>query len=367
MQQALVEAALEPSREAGTCHSGCGVDVATLLALLAAALRKGQWQCYLPSSIGNPDLEAFLGHARATALVFPGAASHRYAACASNQSAGAQNAVPATIPVTFPSNQARQRATCSQSLAVLATSFLLSGQLWWQEVVGAHCQARPQGAQVVSQQQHQQQHTRSILDVPKAQSTPTLPQSASPGTARFFVSSPAVAMPIELWASTGTTGAPDGGTEHANMGGIFGDEELEREFESIDGGGWKASRERRCPCCSKRPKGGWQDGPSPDPCPAQAPKRTRGRSGLAGPSTPLNIAPSRNGYQKACNACFSWLRNRTCPRRRRAVREVRRSWLQRRCGMAWRRRTVVLATGTSRCARGACLRSTTVALCQADH
>ena len=52
------------------------------------------------------------------------------------------------------------------------------------------------------------------------------------------------------------------------------------------------------------------------------------------------------------------------PSRRRAAREARGSWLQRCCGMVWRRRTVVLATGASGCARGGCSYFT-VALFQA--
>ena len=58
---------------------------------------------------------------------------------------------------------------------------------------GERVQAKPQ---LVSQQQPQQQlSTQSVLDIPNAQFTPTQHQSASPGTARFCVSSPAVAMP----------------------------------------------------------------------------------------------------------------------------------------------------------------------------
>ena len=66
VQLASVEAELETSREVGAHHAGCGRDVATLLSLLAAAIRKGQQQCYLPPGIRNPDLESFLtiGHMR---------------------------------------------------------------------------------------------------------------------------------------------------------------------------------------------------------------------------------------------------------------------------------------------------------------
>ena len=43
-------------------------------------------------------------------------------------------------------------------------------------------------------------------------------------------------MPDEWRVSAESGGAPGGSAEDANMGGIFGDEELERVFESIDGG-----------------------------------------------------------------------------------------------------------------------------------
>ena len=120
----------------------------------------------------------------------------------------------------------------------------------------------------------------------------------------------------------------------------------------------------------------------------------------------LNGTPPRNGSQRRAKHIFSWfkkthLRKLTCPRtlwlqrsrecdrkdggralrrrssgrrsvasgwppsRRRAAREARESWLQRRCGMVWRRRTVVLATGAPSCARGVCSRSTPAASCQA--
>ena len=59
------------------------------------------------------------------------------------------------------------------------------------------------------------------------------PASIRPRTARFFVSSPAVAMLHEVSASAEAGGAPDGVAENAIMDGIFGDEELERVFESI--------------------------------------------------------------------------------------------------------------------------------------
>ena len=86
-------------------------------------------------------------------------------------------------------------------------------------------QAWPQCTQLVSQQQS---CTQSILDIPNAQSTPTQHQSASPGTARFFVSSPAVAMP-ELRNSAEVSDVPDG---VAGDEVLLGDGELERVCDS---------------------------------------------------------------------------------------------------------------------------------------
>ena len=128
---------------------------------------------------------------------------------------------------------------------------------------------------------------------------------------------------------------------------------------------------------------GWQDRPSPHPCPAQATKKTQW-VGWSVNTTEWCL--SRNG---SATQIFSWRWKRTFPRtpwseRRpgcarkaggRALRlrssgrrsmvsgsptSRRGSRLQRRCGMARRRRTVVQATGASSCASGTCF--TTVAL-----
>ena len=50
---------------------------------------------------------------------------------------------------------------------------------------------------------------------------------------------------------------------------------------------WKAPKGRRWTWCSWWPRGGLQDGPSPDPSTSKSPRR---HSGLAGPSIPLNGA-----------------------------------------------------------------------------
>ena len=151
------------------------------------------------------------------------------------------------------------------------------------------------------QQPQQQPCTQGILDIPNAQSTPTQPQSASPGTARFFLSSPAVAMPSELWAGAEAGGAPDGSAEDANMGGIFGDEELERVFESIDGvdSGHLESVKREAEGVLQLATK--EAGPSPDPSSSNLIKKSR----WVGWSVNSTVwGPIKKWLPEACNADF---------------------------------------------------------------
>ena len=60
--------------------------MATLVALLGAALREGQQQCYLPPTIGRLDLKSILAMLGKLHLCFPGTASTHHTACASNAS-----------------------------------------------------------------------------------------------------------------------------------------------------------------------------------------------------------------------------------------------------------------------------------------
>ena len=145
------------------------------------------------------------------------------------------NAVPASIPTTIPGFScaagSRVDAGASSSCAVGSAHVF----------IGPHAAAQPVGASPMAEGGERRRHgpsayssclsnsfAHSILDIPNAQSTPTQPQSASPDTARIFLSSPAVAMPNELWAI-----APGGVAGDADMGDLVGDEELERVFESI--------------------------------------------------------------------------------------------------------------------------------------
>ena len=200
-----------------------------------------------PSAHPEPGPGCFPGYLHAC---FPGAASPRNAACASNalcdcaeRGRGNHSCCPspASRHSSGPHGRGSLELWCSCLLAITVSSNL--EQLLWQEVENKSRHG-PQGVQVVSQQQPQQQCTQSTLDIPNAQSTPTHPQSASPGTACLSASSPAVAVPVELCTSTGSGGAPDGNTEGASMGGILRDEELMRVFESIDGGEDRSHVER---------------------------------------------------------------------------------------------------------------------------
>ena len=174
------------------------------------------------------------------------------------------------------------------TIMAITSSSNLSGQLRWQEVGNKSRHASGRTLRVSATV-----HTK-ILDIPNAQSTPTQPQSASPGTARFFVSSPAVAMPVELWRSTG-------------LGGWAATSAMRNwsEFQSPTTAertapGWKAPEERRWTWRSWWPRGVWQDRPNL----AHAhPRRPRRHSGLAGPSTPPD-GPIKKLLPEACNADF---------------------------------------------------------------
>ena len=209
-----MEVALETSREAGTYHAGggrvggwVGRDVATLLSLLGAALRKAQQQCFLPTCIRPQDLDAF--------LVSLGQLSARHAASASNATCRRSELTRGHFPC-YHSRRSRggsgPRGRGASGSVAGGPAPDNGGLRFAQQPIGPTpiagggelTLAWPQCMQFMSQQlppQHQQPCTQSILDIPNAQSTPTVSQSASPGTARFFVSSTAVAMPIDLCSS----------------------------------------------------------------------------------------------------------------------------------------------------------------------
>ena len=79
-----------------------GEDVATLLSLLAAAIRKGQQQCHLPSGTRNQDLEPFLATLGQMHSFCPGPQVPATPRAQASQPAAPHNAVPASIPTTIP-------------------------------------------------------------------------------------------------------------------------------------------------------------------------------------------------------------------------------------------------------------------------
>ena len=139
------------------------------------------------------------------------------------------------------------------------------------------------------------------------------PQSASPGTERCFVSSPAVAMPNELCCSAEAGGAPGGAAEDAHMDGILDSEELERVFESIgeaeDSGRLERVKRERQGCVAAGDQ--------------EADRRTVQALTLPHPSRRHSGAPSRNGSEKRATQIFSSLRKLAFPRT---------LWLQRSLG-----------------------------------
>ena len=101
--------------------------MATLLALLAAALRKGQQQRYLPSSsIRNQDLESFLALRGQLPARFLGP-----------QVPTAQNAAPATIPATLPGTAVGHVVTGASSSGAVGSAHDPSSHHFVQQPVGA--------------------------------------------------------------------------------------------------------------------------------------------------------------------------------------------------------------------------------------
>ena len=173
----------------------------------------------------------------------------------------------------------------------------------------AHGPACPQ---LGNHRQQYQQQTWLILDIPNAQPTPTLSQLAPPGKARFFASSPAVAMPVELWTDPEFSNVRDGGDE--DIASALGDEELEKVLEGIASGHDLGQVEG----IKRHALGGYEarDEEEAKDRTVQAPaqhSRPRKNSGLAGPSTSLNGVPSRNGSQEHSMQISYWLKKLTYP------------------------------------------------------
>ena len=107
------------------------------------------------------------------------------------------------------------------------------------------------------------------------------------------------------------------------MTDLFGDEELERVFESIG----EAEDSGRLESVKREAQGAAAGGQDQEAACRTAQNLTvsrlivrppRRHSGLAGLSIPLNGVPSRNGSQGCATQIFSLLRKLTCPRTTRA-------------------------------------------------
>ena len=139
--------------------------MATLLSLLAAAIRKGQQQCCLPPGIRNQDLESFRVAFRQLHSYFPVPATPRAQASHPNYHSRRQEAG------WMWGRRVLVQLLLFMILAAITLPLNQLKQLQWQKGVHKH---RHGPAQVVSQQQPQQQLcTHSILHIPKAQPTPT--------------------------------------------------------------------------------------------------------------------------------------------------------------------------------------------------
>ena len=195
--QQTPEAALETSREAGAYHAGCGRERRGGGGTLAGSNLEGR------TALQHRQLGAGIlpGHARAIALEFPWTTPRVPA----TQAAGAQNAVPATIPASRAASFVVMGAS-SSGAAGLANdpgghhnlASLVAATL----VAGAQGQGWHQAVHVVHQQQYQQQHTRSILDIPNAKPTPSLSSQCHSATHVSLLRPVQVAMPIGLWANS---------------------------------------------------------------------------------------------------------------------------------------------------------------------
>ena len=132
---------------AGTYHAGHGDDVATLLSLLAAALRKGQQQCHLPCSVRNQDLKSLLATLGQLRACFSGGRKSPLRRVR-NGICGSTARGPGNHP-SYPSQASRHgsgprghrglrvllQLTLLMTLSAITLSSNLSGQLLWQEVV----------------------------------------------------------------------------------------------------------------------------------------------------------------------------------------------------------------------------------------
>ena len=242
MQQASVEAALETSSEAGTYNAGCGRDVVTFVQLLAAAPSvRDSSSANLPPSIGNQELDAFLATLNQLLACFPGPQVPDNTTSSSTADCGGTKHVSGNHP-NLPSLRPRTNRHGGRAgvpggverfvrlMLLMATALLVVSLIPLQQTPvaggGTQGQLGPQDMQLVP---FQLQHTQSVLDIPNAQ----LYQSVSPCTARFFTSSPGVAVP-EMWPSAGPSQVAKSEPADVTFGGVLADEGVVSVLQAID-------------------------------------------------------------------------------------------------------------------------------------
>ena len=215
--------------------------MATLVQLLTAALRKGQQQCYLPACIGNRELEMFLATLNQLHACFLGPQVPDTPRPQAQHNAGAQSTIPATIPASVPGQTGVVDERVVPGVSNVCAADAAHGNSVSPHVAypvaatpvaggGTQGQLGPQDMQIVPLQL---QHTQSVLDIPNAQPSPTIYQTVSPCTARFFPSPPGVAMP-ELWPTAGSSQGEKSEPTDVSFGGVLADEEMVSVLQAID-------------------------------------------------------------------------------------------------------------------------------------
>ena len=213
----------------------CGGDVATLLSLLVAAIRKGQQQCNLPPGIRNQDLESFLVTLGQLHFYFPGPQ------IPATPRAQAPHGPPSQPP--FPVSQAQRGAGWMPGRRVLVLVVLFMalvaiirplnqlGPLQRQKEVNGCGHGLDAYSSCLNKQPQQQLCTQSVLDIPNAQFTPPSTNQRHP-TPHFSVFHRQLLPCLSCGLSAEASYVPGGVAGDDDMDGLLGDEELERVIES---------------------------------------------------------------------------------------------------------------------------------------
>ena len=200
VEQASVEAALEKARMREPTI-GCG----QAFVAFARSNPQGAAAMLLTARHPQPGPGILPGQSRPAARSHPGAAGPRDTACASTATGGSTTQHSSVFLPShgsqFPRRSREPGWMPGRRVLVLVVLFIrfsghhpaaqpvgdtaVSEGSEWPAVQGLLC------VQLSQQQPQQQLCMQSVLDIPNAQFAPTQHKSASPGTARFLVSSPA--------------------------------------------------------------------------------------------------------------------------------------------------------------------------------